>query len=95
MGRYLEPNIDMGPALTAKILKENGQVVHGFTYRAFTADEWEVSISGMLSPIRTVDDSENLDANTPCHESYYDDNIMTQALNEEADSVQVREQLPE
>jgi hypothetical protein len=27
LGRYLGPAIDMGPALTAKILKANGEVV--------------------------------------------------------------------
>ena len=28
LGRYLGPSIDVGPALTAKILKSNGEVVH-------------------------------------------------------------------
>ena len=34
LGRYLGPSIDVGPALTAKILKQNGEVVH----RSTTAD---------------------------------------------------------
>ena len=27
LGRYLEPSIDIGPAMTVKILKSNGEVV--------------------------------------------------------------------
>ncbi len=33
LGRYLGPAINVGPALTAKILKANGQVVYRLTYR--------------------------------------------------------------
>ena len=36
LGRYLGPAIDVGPALTAKILKANGEVVYRSTYRALT-----------------------------------------------------------
>ena len=32
LGRYLGPSIDVGPAMTAKMLKENGQVVHRSTH---------------------------------------------------------------
>ena len=38
--RYLGPSIDVGPAMTAKILKANGQVVHRSTYRSLTDQEW-------------------------------------------------------
>ena len=31
--RYLGPAIDVGPAMTAKILKSNGEVIHRSTYR--------------------------------------------------------------
>ena len=41
LGRYLGPSVDVGPAMTAQILKSNGWVVHRSTYRALTNDEWE------------------------------------------------------
>jgi hypothetical protein len=37
--RYLGPSIDIGPALMAKIIKENGQVLHGSIYQALSPDE--------------------------------------------------------
>ena len=39
LGRYCGPSIDVGPALTANIMINNGQQVHSSTYRAFTQDE--------------------------------------------------------
>jgi len=39
LGRYLGPAIDIGPALTAKILKSNGEVVYRSTYRSLTPQE--------------------------------------------------------
>ena len=39
LGMYCGPSIDVGPALTAKILIKNGQQVHRSTYRALTPDE--------------------------------------------------------
>ena len=41
LGRYCGPSIDVGPALTAKIMRNNGQQVHRSTYRALTPDELE------------------------------------------------------
>lgn len=41
LGRYLGPSTDIGPAMTAKILKESGHVVHRSTFRALTQDEWD------------------------------------------------------
>jgi hypothetical protein len=38
-GRYLGPSIDIGPAMTMKILKANGQYVHRSTHRPLTPDE--------------------------------------------------------
>ena len=32
LGRYLGPSIDVGPAMTVKILKSNVEVVHCSTY---------------------------------------------------------------
>ncbi len=39
LGRYLGPSTDIGPAMTAKILKQNGQYVHRSTFRGLTEDE--------------------------------------------------------
>ena len=36
LGRYLGPSTDIGPAMTAKILKQNGQYVHRTTFRGLT-----------------------------------------------------------
>ena len=38
LGRYYGPSIDVGTALTAKIIRNNGQQVHRSTYRALTLD---------------------------------------------------------
>ena len=40
LGRYLGRSIDIGPALIAKIIKQNGQVLYRSMYRALTQDEW-------------------------------------------------------
>ena len=62
LGRYCGPSIDVGTALTAKILRKNGQQVHRFTYRLFTPnelvkhdeikayDEFETAIKANLGP---------------------------------------------
>ena len=39
LGRYLGPSIDIGPAMTAQILKDTRWVVHQSTYRTLTPDE--------------------------------------------------------
>ena len=39
LDHYLGPNIDIGQAMTAKILTENGQVLHRSTYRPLSPDE--------------------------------------------------------
>ncbi|KAI2494564.1 hypothetical protein MHU86_19979 [Fragilaria crotonensis] len=39
LGRDLGPAIDIGPAMTRKVLKENGQVVYRSTVRLLTQDE--------------------------------------------------------
>ena len=41
LGGCLDSNIDIDPALIAKIIKENGQVLYRFTYQALTQGEWE------------------------------------------------------
>ena len=39
LGRYCGPSIDVGPALTAKIVRNNGQQFHRSIYRALIPDE--------------------------------------------------------
>ena len=41
LGRWLGPSIDVGPAMTGKILKPNGNTRHVSTYRALTDEELE------------------------------------------------------
>ena len=36
---YLGPYVDLGPAMTTKILTENGKVLHRSTYRPLTLDK--------------------------------------------------------
>ena len=39
LGYYLGPSIDVDPAMTTKILSENGQVLHKSIYGPFNPDE--------------------------------------------------------
>ena len=86
LGRYLGPSIDVGPALAAKILKSNGQIVCRSTYRELTSDELEddvvkdamkafdQSILNKLGPGSKVDDFSVMeDMDTPVHQYYEDD----------------------
>lgn len=41
LGRYLGPAIDVGPAMTAKVLKENGNTRYVSTYRSLSPEELE------------------------------------------------------
>jgi hypothetical protein len=43
LGRHLGPSADIGPAMTAKMLKHNGQCVHWLTLRGLTKDEMQDS----------------------------------------------------
>ena len=38
LGHYFGPSIDVSPAMMAKILTENGQVLHTSMYRLLTPD---------------------------------------------------------
>ena len=40
LGRWLGPARDISPAMCAKILKSNGQILYTSTYRALTQEEW-------------------------------------------------------
>ena len=39
LGRFLGIAIDVGPAMTAKLLKSNGEVIYWSTYRGMTDTE--------------------------------------------------------
>ena len=39
--RWLGPAVDVGPALTAKMLKPNGQILYTSTWRPLTDEEWK------------------------------------------------------
>ena len=41
LGRNLGPMIDIGPAMTCKILKENGQIVYHSTIQHLMPDKWK------------------------------------------------------
>jgi hypothetical protein len=39
LGRWLGPSLDVGPAMTAKIIKSNGKVMHLSSYRKLNPEE--------------------------------------------------------
>jgi hypothetical protein len=41
LGRYLGPSTNIGPAMTTKILKQTGHVIHRSTFRALTGNEMQ------------------------------------------------------
>ena len=41
LARYLGLSIDIGPAMTAMIIKENGQIHHRFMYQTLTQEKWK------------------------------------------------------
>ena len=86
LGQWLGPAIDIGLAMTSKVLKANGQVIYTSTYHALTDDEmanpeeikacqaFDTAVSGKLgAPISKHDlPSEDIDADTPTFELYKD-----------------------
>jgi hypothetical protein len=85
LGRYLGPSEDVGPAMAAKIIKANGQIVVRTTFRGLTdieiASEVEIKardafddlIKVKLGDKMTVDDYKNdPDVETPFHPTYSD-----------------------
>jgi hypothetical protein len=85
LGRYLGPAIDVGPALTAKILKANEEVVYRSTYRALTDAErtnaahvsrrveFNHNIQDKFGPETSPDDFPDLNIpNTPEHNNFDD-----------------------
>jgi hypothetical protein len=85
LGCYLGPSIDIGLALTAKRLKENGQVVHHSTYHALTEEEWQSkeerkarrvfdeAIERKLGPSVKPEDLDEDNLEMPTFEPYDDD----------------------
>ena len=87
LGIYLGPSFDIGPAMTAKILKKNGEYVHRSTYRSLTDDElkdpleikereqFDIAIENKLGPSAKPDDlfKGEFDTDTP-HLPSYEDN---------------------
>ena len=84
LGRYLGPSIDIGPAMTAKILKTNGQVIHSSTYRPLTPDEmalpdevkarevFDEKVGEILGTEMEIGDIEDDEVETPVFEPYKD-----------------------
>ena len=87
LGRWLGPAVDIGPAMTSKVLKSNGQVIYTSTYRALTEDEmanpeetkahqaFDATVTIKLGAPMSQHDlpSEGVDADTPTFELYEDD----------------------
>ena len=85
LGRYLGPAIDVGPALTAKILKANGEVVYRSTYCALTdveranaahlccRIEFDLNILDKFGPETTPDDFPDLGIPDTPELNHFDD----------------------
>jgi hypothetical protein len=76
LGRYIGPSVDIGPAMTAKVLKLNGQVIHMSTYRLLTPDEiahFDKRITQKLGKSTHPDDIESDVVETPVFERDEDD----------------------
>eukprot|EP00804_Cyclotella_cryptica_P017277 CCRYP_016828-RA/>CCRYP_016828-RA protein AED:0.02 eAED:0.02 QI:0/0/0/1/0/0.5/2/0/461 len=88
LGRYLGPSIDVGPALTGKILKQNGEVVHRSTYRGLTPEEivnpvdqaamksFNESIEVKFGPKASIDDFKDLGIDEPPILDRYEDDDL-------------------
>ena len=85
LGRWLGPSIDIGPPMTAKVLKPNGQLLHVSTYRLLSDDEmqdpgekrkqdqYDSMLRTKLGKPLSVADLEELGIHTPEYELYEDD----------------------
>ena len=85
LGRWLGPSIDIGPAMTAKVLKPNGQLLHVSTYQPLSDDEmqdpgekrkreqYDSMLRTKLGKLLSVADLEELGIHTPEYELYEDD----------------------
>jgi hypothetical protein len=88
LGRWLGPSIDTGPAMTAKVLKSNGQLLHLSSYRKLTEeemanpielkerDEWDRQLTKKLGGPVTDADLQSIDIDVPTPEyDLYDDDV--------------------
>ena len=88
LGRYLGPAIDVGPAMTAKILKSNGEVINRSTYRGLTdeevarpahialREEFDENIAARYGPDCNPDDFPDIGlVDTPHYNSFDDVNV--------------------
>ena len=86
LGRYLGPSLDYTPAMTARILKSNGEVVHRSTFRPLTQEEWDSptekekrrqfdeQVEEVLGEsVEEQDYADDPDIVTPSYETYEDD----------------------
>jgi hypothetical protein len=100
LGRYLGPSTDIGPAMTAKILKSNGEYVHRTTVRALTEDElqdsdeakeralFDVEIERRLGPSAKPEDFEDKeDVEGMANPDLYEDEEQGQATAPDREDV--------
>ena len=70
VGRWLGPTVDVGSALTYKILRSNGQVVPRSTIRHLTLDE--LNKSDHIAMRKAFDDNIIQKIGVPATENYFD-----------------------
>jgi hypothetical protein len=99
LGRWLGPSTDVGSAMTYKLLKSNGEVVHRSTVRPLTRDEvmdpvcinqrgaFDKVIIATLGPAMVIDDLQEMNSDTPTYERYQDDDDGAAAPAPDADEV--------
>ena len=75
MGRWLGPAVDVGSALTYKILKSNGQVVPLLTIRNLTIDE--LTNPDHISMTKDFDDNIIQKIGAPATENDFDKDYLT------------------
>jgi hypothetical protein len=96
LGRDLGAAIDIGPAMTRKILKQNGSVMYRSSVRPLTQDEiqsptqkkereeFDIAIEGKFGPDMNKDDFQNdpdyADFVTPTYDCYKDDEVSTHKM---------------
>ena len=87
LGRWLGPSLDIGPAMTSKILQSNGHIVHTQNFRTLSDEEkqkpemlarqkkFKDELAQRLGdPVTESDLAEaGIDATTPVYERYEDD----------------------
>jgi hypothetical protein len=101
LGQWLGPTVDLGPAMTAKILKANGNIEYNSTHRALTESEWQdpvevalretftKSVNDKIGPPIDHEALEDIHVDIPTleHEMYEDDNVSVQGPVPDIDRV--------